>query len=223
MRRSRNALFAGLAAVAVAAAVGLGVRAVGRGRPSAAPASSMCEAAPQPAAGAVRLDGLRIPANQFVERADGEVVPLRPADGADETADGGAAADEEAAVAAWDALVAELGEPLGRPVGRDDRARVSRALKRLARGRRREAVQSLVNVVGDADVGVAGDVLLDRSQPVEVVEAVFNDLLNRPDEVKRPFLEAVAADEAHAACAEARRMLDVQRLSAAGEGEGATK
>ena len=56
-------------------------------------------------------------------------------------------------------------------------------------------------------------VLFDPAQPTEVVDAVFNDLLNRPEEVKTPLLEEISQDSSYANCAEARRILDVQKLS----------
>lgn len=224
------AVFA-FACIAVAAvATGLGVWLASRTvvGPSRGDAASPADTPKARIADAAKPAGLRsgkgqIPANQFVERADGSVVPLRETvAGNVRTYDGNAdaAADEEAAAAAWEALLDEFGAPLARPVASEDRARVSRALRRLPAGRRREAAQSLMNLLGDTDFDVMGDILLDRNQPAEVVEAVFNDLLNRPDEVKRPFLREIAKDEGHVGCTEARRILDVQSLSAAAHGGG---
>ena len=163
--------------------------------------------------------GREIPKNQFIEKANGEIVPLTEAAKGEleesaetsESSDEGVSA-EDAAVAAWDALVEDFAASSDRVVTKEDRAKVNEALKRLPRDRRRESAQSLLNLVSDGNFGVMRDVLFDPAQPTEVVDAVFNDLLNRPEEVKTPLLKEISQDSSHANCAEARRILDVQKL-----------
>jgi hypothetical protein len=168
---------------------------------------------------AAKKAGREIPKNQFVEKANGEIVPLAEAAKGElgETPEAAEASDaaalaEDAAVAAWDALVENFAATSDRSVTKEDRAKVNEALKRLPRERRRASAQSLLNLVSDGNFGVMRDVLFDPAQPTEVVDAVFNDLLNRPEEVKTPLLKEIAQDAAHANCAEARRILDVQML-----------
>ena len=165
---------------------------------------------------AAKKKGREIPKNQFVEKANGEIVPLAEAAKVEsgetlETAEAVVSA-EDAAVAAWDALVEDFTASSDRVVTKEDRAKVNEALKRLPRERRRESAQSLLNLVSDGNFGVMRDVLFDPAQPTEVVDAVFNDLLNRPEEVKTPLLKEISQDSSHANCAEARRILDVQKL-----------
>lgn len=168
---------------------------------------------------AAKKAGREVPKNQFVEKADGEIVPLaeaakaEPGEAAESSeATDAAASAEDAAVAAWDALVEGFAASPDRAVTKDDRAKVNAALKRLPRERRRESAQSLLNLVSDGSFGVMRDVLFDPAQPTEVVDAVFNDLLNRPEEVKLPLLKEISQDASHANCVEARRILDVQKL-----------
>ena len=165
---------------------------------------------------AAKKKGREIPKNQFVEKANGEIVPLAEAakveSGETPEAAEAVVSAEDAAVAAWDALVEDFAASSDRVVTKEDRAKVNEALKRLPRERRRESAQSLLNLVSDGNFGVMRDVLFDPAQPTEVVDAVFNDLLNRPEEVKTPLLKEIAQDSSHANCAEARRILDVQKL-----------
>lgn len=130
--------------------------------------------------------------------------PADSAEGADASEE---ISGEEKAMVAWDAIVEEIGSSLGRAVTRDDCTRVNRALKKVPGERRREAVQSLLNMVSDEDFGVMRDVLMDYAQAPEVVRAVFGDLLNRPDEVKLPLLREIARGTNHANHEEARRIL----------------
>ncbi len=159
-----------------------------------------------------RLPKRAVPKNQFVEKPNGEVGPL--AEEAQETVDVAdpGETEEDAAVAAWETLVEDFAASSDHAVTKESSAKVNKALKRLPRERRRESAQSLLNLVSDGDFGVMRDVLFDSAQPIEVIDAVFNDLLNRPDEVKIPLLEEIARDEAHANCVEARRILDVQKI-----------
>ena len=152
--------------------------------------------------------GREIPKNQFVEKANGEIVPLAEAAKGEleesaetsESSDEGVS-EEDATVAAWDALVEDFAASSDRAVTKEDRAKVNEALKRLPRDRRRASTQSLLNLVSDGNFGVMRDVLFDPAQPTEVVDAVFNDLLNRPEEVKTPLLKEISQDASHANCA----------------------
>ena len=213
----------------IAGAIGVGVWVASRpidGLDAGVALSANGDAVPKTGTGLVRsaVDaakkaGREIPKNQFVEKANGEIVPLAEAAKGEsgETPEAAEASDaaalaEDAAVAAWDALVENFAATSDRGVTKEDRAKVNEALKRLPRGRRRTSVESLLNLVPDGNFGVMRDVLFDPAQPTEVVDAVFNDLLNRPEEVKTPLLKEIAQDAAHANCAEARRILDVQML-----------
>ena len=163
---------------------------------------------------AAKKNGRGIPKNQFIEKANGEIVPMAEAAKAESRempeaaeASDAAASAEDAAVAAWDALVENFAATSDRSVTKEDCAKVNEALKRLPRDRRRASAQSLLNLVPDGNFGVMRDVLFDPAQPTEVVDAVFNDLLNRPEEVKTPLLKEISQDASHANCAEARRIL----------------
>ena len=165
-----------------------------------------------------KLKGRKIPANQYIETEDGTLVPLKTA------VQGKTAADEtlseptldeqaEAQLAAdFNSLLDTYSKPLNRAITKADRAKVNQTLKRVSAKKRRDATKSLLNLVPDENFGVMLDTLFDKSQPDEVVSAIFDDVLNRPRETKEPILKEVAKDRDHVNCAEARRILDVQKL-----------
>ena len=165
-----------------------------------------------------KLKGRKIPANQYIETKDGTLIPLKMA------VQGKTAADEtlseptldeqaEAQLAAdFNSLLDTYSKPLNRAITKADRAKVNQTLKRVSSQKRREATKSLLNLVPDENFGVMLDTLFDKSQPDEVVSAIFDDVLNRPRETKDPILKEVAKDRDHVNCAEARRILDIQKL-----------
>lgn len=165
-----------------------------------------------------KLKGRKIPANQYIETEDGTLIPLKTA------VQGKTAADEtlseptldeqaEAQLAAdFNSLLDTYSKPLNRAITKADRAKVNQTLKRVSSQKRREATKSLLNLVPDENFGVMLDTLFDKSQPDEVVSAIFDDVLNRPRETKDPILKEVAKDRDHVNCAEARRILDIQKL-----------
>ena len=165
-----------------------------------------------------KLKGRKIPANQYIETEDGTLVPLKT------VVQGKTAADEtlseptldeqaEAQLAAdFNSLLDTYSKPLNRAITKADRAKVNQILRRVSSKNRREATKALLNLVPDENFGVMLDTLFDKSQPDEVVSAIFDDVLNRPRETKEPILKEVAKDRDHVNCAEARRILDIQKL-----------
>ena len=52
-------------------------------------------------------------------------------------------------------------------------------------------------------------VLMDKTMDREVVETVFNDVLNRDEAVKRPILQQIFKDKTHPCWADVAWILDV--------------
>lgn len=165
-----------------------------------------------------KLKGRKIPANQYIETEDGTLIPLKTAVQGKTTADetlSEPTLDEQAEAqlaADFNSLLDTYSKPLNRAITKADRAKVNQTLKRVSSKNRRDATKSLLNLVPDENFSVMLDTLFDKSQPDEVVSAIFDDVLNRPRETKEPILKEVAKDRDHVNCAEARRILDVQKL-----------
>ena len=99
----------------------------------------------------------------------------------------------------------------------DSKAKVSikdvehfvRALKRIAKERQAECVQRALNLIPDENVMLLAGILADKSIDKEIVESVFNDILNRNEDVKKPILEFIFKDKSHPCWADAAWILDV--------------
>lgn len=171
-----------------------------------------------PAPDLSNLKGRKIPANQYIETDDGTIVPLKTAvqgktAAAQTTSEPTSDEQAEAQLAAdFNTLLDAYSKPLNRAITKADRAKVNQTLKRVSSKKRREATKSILNLIPDENFGIMLDTLFDKSQPDEVVSAIFDDVLNRPRETNEPILKEVAKDRDHVNCAEARRILDIQKL-----------
>jgi hypothetical protein len=75
--------------------------------------------------------------------------------------------------------------------------------------RRRECLQRALNLVPDENVMLLVGILMDKTQDVALVELVYNDVLNRDEDVKRPILQTIFKDKSHPCWANTAWILDV--------------
>lgn len=64
-----------------------------------------------------------------------------------------------------------------------------------------------VNLCGDGQFGLLGEIYLNAQTPQAVTETIFNDLLNRPDEIKLPWLAKTLGNAAHPMAGKAEEIL----------------
>ncbi|MEI7865477.1 MAG: hypothetical protein WCI38_08900, partial [Chthoniobacterales bacterium] len=74
---------------------------------------------------------------------------------------------------------------------------------------REEFVAHAVNLCEDEQFGLLGEIYLDAQNPRSVTEIIFNDVLNRPDEIKLPLLAKTLRNAAHPMAGEAREILEM--------------
>lgn len=79
----------------------------------------------------------------------------------------------------------------------------------LPKARKREALHRALNVIPDANVALLSGLLFDKSQPKEIVREVFQDIVNRSEEVKEPIVKAVYNDKTHPCCSDAEWIFEV--------------
>lgn len=120
-----------------------------------------------------------------------------------------AEAAEEAAVAAFDAVIEKWQEPRKGGVSMDDIAAFAKTFRQVPEGRRDEEIHHALNLVPDENVMLLVGVLLDKSFGQEIVETVFNDVLNRDEDVKKPILLEIYKDKTHPCWADTAWILDV--------------
>ena len=72
-----------------------------------------------------------------------------------------------------------------------------KVLSRVPLQYRGEEIDWALNLIPDENALVLAGVLLDKSQPKEVLDSVFNDLLNRDESIKGVLLQKVWRDKSH--------------------------
>lgn len=80
---------------------------------------------------------------------------------------------------------------------------------RLPKDRKDECLHRALNLVSDENVMLLAGILMDKTQDKEFVELVYNDLLNRDEEVKKPILQQIIKDKTHPCWADTAWILDV--------------
>lgn len=118
-------------------------------------------------------------------------------------------AAENALVDAFDDLTDKWTEPTGKGVSMADVDKFAATFKKLPPERRDECLHRALNLVPDENVMLLAGILMDKTLGQETVETVFNDILNRDEEVKKPILQQVFKDKTHPCWADTAWILDV--------------
>lgn len=96
-----------------------------------------------------------------------------------------------------------------RPVTVEDVQEFVRTFNAIPPPQRKGSVHRALNLVPDANVALLAGLLFDKSQPTEVTREVFNDIVNRPEEVKKPILDEIYKDKTHPCCSDAEWIFEV--------------
>jgi hypothetical protein len=83
------------------------------------------------------------------------------------------------------------------------------AIPRLPVEAQEQYIAHALNLCEDADFSKAEEIYLRQNTPPSVAEAIFNDALNRPDEVKLPLMAKTMALPNHPMAGEARQILEL--------------
>ena len=116
---------------------------------------------------------------------------------------------EEKLVNAFDELVDSWMEPRDGGASLADADAFVAAFKKLPEERRDECLHRALNLVPDDNVMLLAGILMDKSIDQELVELVFNDVLNRDEVVKKPILREIFKDKSHPCWADTAWILDV--------------
>ncbi|MDD4017422.1 MAG: hypothetical protein PHV28_05705 [Kiritimatiellae bacterium] len=113
----------------------------------------------------------------------------------------------EKAVEAWETLVDQMAEMTDAPT-RERRASVKEAFDKLGKAYQMDAIQTALNLLPDEQFTSLYGILFDKQENPEVLEEIFNDALNRPEEIKVPLMKELAKDKTHPMFFESARILD---------------
>ena len=117
--------------------------------------------------------------------------------------------EEEKLVEAFDDLTDKWQEPSAKGVTMSDIDNFAKAFRSIPKARRDECVHRALNLVPDENVMLLAGILMDKTMDKEIVETVYNDVLNRDEDVKKPILQEIFKDKAHPCWADTAWILDV--------------
>lgn len=119
------------------------------------------------------------------------------------------AAEAERLVDAFDGLTDKWMEQEGGEVTLRDVDEFVARFKAVPKDRQEECLQRALNLISDEHVLLLAGVLFDKTVDKEQKELVFNDVLNRDEEVKKLILPRIYKDRTHPCWADAAWILDV--------------
>ena len=117
--------------------------------------------------------------------------------------------DEEKAVEAFDGLTDKWMEPAKDGVTMKDVDEFAAQFRKVPKARKDECLHRALNLVPDENVMLLAGILMDKSQDKELIETVYNDILNRDEGVKKPILQQIFKDREHPCWADTAWILDV--------------
>ena len=118
-------------------------------------------------------------------------------------------AEEEKLVNDFDDLTDKWMEPSKKGVTMADIDNFAKQFRQVPKERQDECIHRALNLVPDENVMLLAGVLMDKSMDKEIVETVYNDILNRDEDVKKPILQQIFKDKAHPCWADTAWILDV--------------
>ena len=115
---------------------------------------------------------------------------------------------EEALVNAFDDMTDKWREPSESDVPMAEVENFRQQFNKIPKARQGECLQRALNLLPDENVMLLTGILFDKEQPEEYLELVFNDILNKKEEVKKPILQEIYRDKDHPCWKEAAWILD---------------
>ena len=118
-------------------------------------------------------------------------------------------AEEERLVNDFDDLTDKWMEPSEKGVTMADIDNFAKQFRQVPKARQDECVHRALNLVPDENVMLLAGILMDKTMDKEIVETVYNDILNRDEDVKKPILQQIFKDKSHPCWADTAWILDV--------------
>ena len=118
-------------------------------------------------------------------------------------------AEEEKLVDAFDDLTDKWQEPSAKGVTMADIDNFAASFRKIPKARQDECIHRALNLIPDENVMLLAGVLMDKTMDKEIVETVYNDILNRDEDVKKPILQQIFKDKTHPCWADTAWILDV--------------
>ena len=151
------------------------------------------------------------PAPAAPEKKDAEAVNDAPVDPAPEmTEEEKKEAEEEKRVEDFDSTVDKWMESgKDKVVTMADVDAFRELFRKVPKVRKEECVHRALNLIPDDNVMLLAGILFDKEQDKEILDLVYNDILNRDEDVKKPILKEIFKDREHPNWADTAWILDV--------------
>lgn len=120
-------------------------------------------------------------------------------------------------VAAWDHLVDDVVREDNTQSIEERARRVQKAFAELPEKDKDVGMQSLLNLLPDGSFGIVAPMMMDPKGDPEVADAIFSDLLNRPEELKNGYILEIAKNKEHPSFVDAMHICEVTGLREAEE------
>ena len=147
-------------------------------------------------------------ANDMAEQDTDEVPDSEPEP--EMTEEEKKAEEEEKRVDEFDATVDKWMEPReDKTVTMADIDAFRDMFRKVPKDRKEECAQRALNLIPDDNVMLLAGILFDKEQDKEILNLVFNDILNRDEDVKKPILKEIFKDKEHPNWADTAWILDV--------------
>ena len=117
--------------------------------------------------------------------------------------------EDEATIEDFDSLTDKWMEPAKGGVTMKDVETFAALFRKVPKNRKEECLHRALNLVPDENVMLLAGILMDKSQDPELIELVYNDVLNRSADVKQPILQQIFKDQEHPCWADTAWILDV--------------
>lgn len=118
-------------------------------------------------------------------------------------------AEEEKKVDAFDNLTDKWMESSAKGVTMADIDNFAKTFRQVPKDRQNECIHRALNLIPDENVMLLAGVLMDKAMDKDIVETVYNDVLNRDEDVKKPILQQIFKDKSHPCWADTAWILDV--------------
>ena len=124
--------------------------------------------------------------------SDDGTSEAQPSDSSPDPADA-----ERALVEEFDNATDKWTNPVSGEISTKEVYAFADAFSRVPAKYKRESLQRALNLIPDDNKMILAGLLMDKSQEKEYIMAVFQDVLNRSDEVKQPLLNEIYKDKTH--------------------------
>ena len=124
--------------------------------------------------------------------SDDGTSEAQPSDSSPDPADA-----ERALVEEFDNATDKWTNPVSGEISTKEVYAFADAFSRVPANYKRESLQRALNLIPDDNIMILAGLLMDKSQEKEYIMAVFQDVLNRSDDVKQPLLNEIYKDKTH--------------------------